>query len=326
VMALICVISWGIVPLFRLVIYLSSSPRLARTRLRAVWATTLFFAFVITLLSVTPFPDRFRAPGVLTSDQHTMVINEVPGIVKRVLVRSGSSVRTGMPLVELYDREIDAGIEIAVAQREETLALQLGALRGRAADLEPIRRRLIAIEVKLHDLVAQRAALTVRARQPGIWVSPQIEEMVGAYVKRGSVLGQIVDPSAFHFSAVVPQDRAAELFNNQIQKVEARIYGQADKELVVRSFQIIPFRQEKLPSAALGWHGGGEIAVSVQDRTGLQAAEPFFQINANIAEISDEVGLFHGRSGKLRFTLEPKPLLTQWSHKLKQLLQKRYQL
>jgi putative peptide zinc metalloprotease protein len=124
---------------------------------------------------------------------------------------------------------------------------------------------------------------------------------------------------------VVPQDRAAELFNNQIQKVEARIYGQADRDLEVRSFQIIPFRQEKLPSAALGWHGGGEIAVSVQDSTGLQAAEPFFQINAHLAETT-AVELFHGRSGKLRFTLEPKPLLTQWSHKLKQLLQKRYQL
>ena len=36
--------------------------------------------------------------------------------------------------------------------------------------------------------------------------------------------------------------------------------------------------------------------------------------------------LLHGRSGKLRFTLDPKPLLFQWAHLFRQFLQKRYKL
>jgi hypothetical protein len=58
---------------------------------------------------------------------------------------------------------------------------------------------------------------------------------------------------------------------------------------------------------------------------GLQAAEPFFQIYASV-QSSAKVLLLHGRSGKLRFTLNPKPLLFQWEQKLRQLLQKRYQI
>ena len=95
--------------------------------------------------------------------------------------------------------------------------------------------------------------------------------------------------------------------------------------LSVSDYQIIPYQQERLPSAALGWRGGGEVPVSVRDESGLKAAEPFFQIFADIRPAS-EVLLLHGRSGRLRFTLTPKPLLFQWAHKFRQLIQKRYRI
>ncbi|MFH1018983.1 MAG: hypothetical protein V1782_00010 [Pseudomonadota bacterium] len=130
---------------------------------------------------------------------------------------------------------------------------------------------------------------------------------------------------AFRFSAVVSQEEAADLFVGQIRKAEVRLYGQGGNNLDVSKYQIIPYRQEKLPSAALGWFGGGEVAVSTKDDTGLKAAEPFFQIYADI-QPKLGVAFLHGRSGKLRFTLNPKPLLLQWAHRFRQLLQKRYQI
>jgi putative peptide zinc metalloprotease protein len=124
---------------------------------------------------------------------------------------------------------------------------------------------------------------------------------------------------------VVSQEEAADLFTGKIEKAEVRIHGQGEQNLDVSEYQIIPYKQEKLPSAALGWRGGGDVAVSVKDETGRQAAEPFFQIYAKI-QPAPGVALLHGRSGKLRFTLDPKPLLLQWVHLFRQLLQKRYQL
>ena len=139
------------------------------------------------------------------------------------------------------------------------------------------------------------------------------------------MVGEIVNPESFRFSAVVTQDEASNLFVDQISKAEVRLYGQGGNNIEVTSFQIIPFQHERLPSPALGWLGGGEVAVSMKDDSGLKTAEPFFQIYANML-FNPEVLYLHGRSGKLRFTLQPRPLLFQWGRKLRQLLQKRYQI
>jgi len=324
-MAAVCVISWGIVPLFRFTAYLSSSPRLARTRVRAVALSVGFFVLLVSFLAACPFPNRFRAPGVLEAVQYVRVINDAPGYLQAVLVPSGADVREGMPLVALSNHELDLEMEEALAQREETLAMQLRALRTEAADLDPIRRRLESIEAKIRDLEAEREALVVKARQAGTWVAPTIRDMVGTWVHRGSFLGEIVEDGSFRFSAVVSQDEAADLFVGTIRNAEVRIRGQAGHNLGVGDYRIIPYRQETLPSAALGWMGGGEVPVAIRDETGLKAAEPFFQIYADIPP-APEVGLFHGRSGKLRFTLDPRPLLLQWIHKFRQLIQKRYRI
>jgi putative peptide zinc metalloprotease protein len=193
------------------------------------------------------------------------------------------------------------------------------------ADLQPIGKRLETVEAKLKDLEIQRESLTIRAREAGIWVAPGVKDLIGAWLNRGSAVGKIVNENSFRFSAIVSQDEATELFTGKIHKAEVRIHGQGGENLTVLKFQIIPYRQEKLPSPALGWRGGGDVPISVKDEKGVKAAEPFFQIYADIKP-SPNVVLLHGMSGKLRLTLNPKPLLFQWAHKFRQLLQKRYKV
>jgi len=175
------------------------------------------------------------------------------------------------------------------------------------------------------DLLVQKESLTVKARESGIWVAPKITELQGSWLPRGTTIGEIVNHGDFRFSAVVSQEEASELFAGRIEKAEVRLYGQSGNNLDVKNYQIIPFQHEKLPSAALGWLGGGEVPISAKDQTGRQAAEPFFQIYAHVIP-GAEVLLLHGRSGKLRFTLDSKPLVFQWGRLFLQLLQKRYQI
>jgi putative peptide zinc metalloprotease protein len=324
-MAVICVISWVVMPVFKLIKYLMSSPRLSRTRWRAVTVCVCFLASLTALLAIVPFPNRFRAPGVLEAVNHAQIVNDAPGYLKTVRIASGRQVQVGTPLIELSDRELDLEIVAVEAQREESVAMHRKAMRQARADLEPILKRLETIEATLLDLKKQKSDLITRARQDGIWVAPEIQYMAGAWLARGTVIGTIVDPAAFRFSAVVSQDEAAQLFGGRIQKAEVRLYGQAGRNLATANLLFIPFQQEKLPSAALGWRGGGDVPVAVTDETGLQTVEPFFQIYATLKSTS-QVTLLHGRSGKLRFTLDAKPLLLQWGHQLRQLLQKRYRI
>jgi putative peptide zinc metalloprotease protein len=324
-MAAFCIISWGVVPLFKFIIYLASSPRLARTRIRAVAISIFLFLILVGGLGFIPYPNRFRAPGVIEAVEYLQVVNDAPGYVANVLTSSGGQVTEGTPLLKLTDKELEIEIEATQAQRAETLAMRRRALREEKADLAPINKRLESIESKLKDLISQRKDLIVKARQEGIWIAPQVKDMVGSWLQRGSPVGQIVDQRTFLFTAVVSQEEASDLFLGDINKAEVRLHGQGGVNLSVTDYQIIPFKHEKLPSAALGWLAGGEVPVSVSDESGLQAAEPFFQINANI-QTEPGVFLLHGRSGKLRLTLNPKPLLLQWAREFRQLLQRRYQI
>ncbi len=325
IMALICIISWGVAPFIRFAIYLSSSPRLSRTRARAASVSFGALAVILFFLSVVPFPNRFRAPGILEAESHVRVVNDAPGFVQSVLVSSGTDVKSGTPLIALSDHELELEIVAAQAQFKETLALQMRARDREQSEIDPILSRLETLEKKLEKLDKQRRSLLVRARQTGTWVSPRSSEMKGTWLARGTEIGMIVNYGEVRFTAVVTQDDASNLFAGDIASAEVRLHGQGNTSLGVSSYEFIPFQFEKLPSAALGWGAGGEIPVSITDEKGLETAEPFFEVFA-LLNRHPGIPFHHGRSGQIRFYLNSEPLIQQWLRKFRQVLQKRYQI
>lgn len=324
-MALFCIFAWGVVPVFRLTQYLASSPRLAKTRMRAVSVCLLIFWLIFFFLALFPLPNRFRAPGLLEAVQYTRVVNHAPGYVKTMLVHSGTRVEKGTALIEMTDRELDIEIDSANAQKKEARALQMRAMSRAVEDLKPIQKRLETITARLADLARQKQELIVRARQAGVWVAPPASELEGKWLPKGFFLGEIVGSGDFRFSSVVSQDDAADLFVDRIRKAQVRLYGHEGVDIDVEKFEIVPYQHDKLPSAALGWLGGGEVAVSMSDDTGLKTSEPFFLIFADVKPNPDVLFL-HGRSGKIRFSMNNEPLVVQWGRSIRQLLQKRYHI
>jgi putative peptide zinc metalloprotease protein len=95
--------------------------------------------------------------------------------------------------------------------------------------------------------------------------------------------------------------------------------------LTASNLKMIPAEHRTLPSAALGWAGGGTIPVAADDPDGRHTLEPFFEVRADLAP-NAAVTLLQGHSGTIRFDLPPEPLLPRWIRQLRQLLQKRYQI
>ncbi len=326
IMAGVCLFTWGVFPAVGFAGYLASSPKLAKTRPRAVAISLGGVALALLLLATVPFPSGFRAPGVLEAKTHLRVVNDSPGQLAEVLVASGASIEPGTPLMRLVNPELDIEISAVAAQREELLALrqQSIVLQG-DAERQILEKRLATLEQRRQKLDEQRQALLVEAREAGTWVCPKGEELTGTWLPRGEELGVIVSPGAFRFSAVVSQEQAANLFSGSLSgEAQVRLRGQGGGALIVGRYEFIPFQHERLPSAALGWLAGGEVPVSGKDDSGLQTVEPFFQIFAELQNPAAAT-LYHGHSGQIRFALQPEPLLSQWARKLRQLLQRRYQ-
>src|ERR1051325_7601441 len=160
-------------------------------------------------------------------------------------------------------------------------------MRMETANLKPLRSKMESIDKRIARIQLEISLLTVRARQDGLWVAPSIEEGIGRWLAKGSSLGLIIDPSSFEFVATVLQEDVDPLFGKALHGAEIRLIGEADKRLPAINLRKIPSEKRILPSPALGWVGGGEVPISKQDPQGQRAAEPFFEVRADVNAISD---------------------------------------
>lgn len=324
-MAAVCAVAWVAVPTGRLIMYLASSPRLERHRMRAVAVTAALAAVVIVPLEVVPVPYHFRAPGIVRSTEWTEVRNETAGVFNRLLAKPGTRVVNGQPLIELVNEELDLQLAAAKARQAEVQARIRQALQEAVPNLAPLTNLAEAVAMEIRRVENDRSNLVVRARQSGLWVAPGIEQNLGRWVGRGAELGLLIEPTNFHFHAIVRQEDSDRLFASGLKEAQVRLRGSVGTPVDSLSLTIIPADQQNLPSPALGWLGGGPIATTMDDRQGIHATEPFFEVRA-LLQKTDHCDLLHGESGQIRFDLPSEPLLPRWIRSLRQLLQKRYQL
>jgi len=322
VMAVICVISWVLYPIGKFLYYLVTSPKLERTRVRAVTVSACVGLTLLIAVGIAPFPSTFRSPGIIKARRYALVANQESGTVAAILTPTGRQVTVGQPLLRLENRELGLEAELVHAQHRHAKVLHRQALQGNIGDLKPIKSHLQTIEKRLRHLEERRNALVLCAEMAGTWVAPQLDDMVGVWVERGQPVGQILGPGGFEFTATVAQEKASRLFETETGGAEVRLHGQAHTALVTRDVRVIPADRQTLPSPALGYRGGGEVAVDLTDPQGMRAAEPFFEVRAPVVD-SEDVTLVHGRSGRIRFELRPEPLFQQCVRKIRQLLQKR---
>jgi putative peptide zinc metalloprotease protein len=280
---------------------------------------------VLLILGTVPVPNHFRASGVIRAEQLSELYSGTSGYLEKVHARSGQSVRRDEPLLALRNRELE--LDLAAAEGEAAAcraALEQTLDRG-IAGLGALQDRLTSLEKQISNLKVETAALVIRAPHDGVLAAPRLEQMVGTWVQRGSELGKVIPPGEYQFSAVIPQTKADYLFTRAIRRADVRLVSDPSRTLPVRIQRIVPAQSDVLPSPALGWTAGGDVPVTTSDPRGVRAAEPFFEVRAGLQSAPADL-VHHGCSGRIRFTLQPEPLLRQWTRNVRQVLQRRFQL
>jgi putative peptide zinc metalloprotease protein len=324
-MAVICAITWVLIPIGRMVNYLATSPALERQRPRAVAASLLLTLLLVASLQLIPLPHRFRAPGIVQATEWSTVLTETAGYLNALDSAPGDTVHRGQILFRLENPELLASLHSALARVAEIEARLLQALSDEPANVQPLQSLLQSASQRLDKLRREETRLAVRAAHDGIWVATEAKDSIGRWLPRGAPVGHVINPASFEFCATVRQEDVNHLFTSTLPGAKVRLRGEASHEIHIQRLRLIPASQTTLPSPALGWTGGGEIPVVVDDPQGRTAAEPFFEIRAELAS-NGQATLLHGRTGKIRFELDPQPLLSQSVRRLRQVLQKRYQL
>jgi putative peptide zinc metalloprotease protein len=322
-----------VLPVVGAATYLMRAPRLLRVRKRAWLVTGCAAALVAVLFGAIPLPHHFRAPGTARAAGSAEVHTRVDGWVSALDAQGAEQVRKNGEVARLENPELDLKIAAARADVEECLARERQMLTSLPAGIEPMRLRRQASEADLAELIEDRDALSVRAPEGGTWSPRGEENLTGTWLARGGLVGEVVGRGpAWEFLAVVPQSYAGELFSGRIRGGEIRFPGTSGEALPITGWQVVPGRQDTLPSAALGWSAKGPVRVQLDDPRGIQTAEPFFLVIARVTAPVRAPGearpraLWQGRTGTIRFDLPPSPLLVRWVREFRQLLQQRYRI
>lgn len=318
-----CVFLYFLVPIGKLIHYLVTCERLDRHRRRAFSVTAILLICVVGVIGFIPFPRSFRAAGVLNPAEETVVYAASSGAIAELLVDSPQEVKAGQPLVRLSNLELEFDIESSIqqidqleTQIENARRNQYGTVTGSLTGLAKARRML------LQELQRQREALLIVAPRDGIWTSPQSREMVGTWAPRGTEIGRIFDPHRFEFVSVVPQKQSGNLFDKKISGSEVRLYQEVGQVIPVKTQEVTPAGQARLPTAALGWLAGGAIQIKKGDDSGMIAAEDFYLVRSQLDFPSGRLPDSARITGQIKFRLPPEPLRFQWSRILRQTFQK----
>jgi putative peptide zinc metalloprotease protein len=296
-------------------------------RRRAVTVVGCIGLLLFVLVGVVPFPDATRAQGIVKANHASNVYVQTAGQLDQLLVRHGERVQAGQILARFSNPDLAADIRLMESGQNEIDAQIRQALHQATHDLSALQDKANALELRRRNLQEQQQHLQVRASQDGEWVAPDLHEQLGTWIQSGQNLGEVVDASSFRFVAVMSQEQADIMFQNNFRQAELRLSGQADATLALPRVSIIPFQSDKLPSTSLGWLGGGDIAVNTQEPSGTKAVESFFLLQSEIpAEQYHGLIVLHGLSGTLRLQTPAQPLASRAYRALKQLVQKRYAL
>jgi putative peptide zinc metalloprotease protein len=166
----------------------------------------------------------------------------------------------------------------------------------------------------------------VKTSLKGVWEAQKLNNYLGTWVSRGQILGQIIGPETIRLRVVVDQDEAARLFHKQDFSISFRVAGRPDigsEPMPSVVERIIPIGSNWLPSAALGYSGGGHQAVDQRANDGQKTLSNVFEVWLK-PELPYGQLLLAGQRVVVRFAFPEQPLSVQWLRKVRQLVSKRY--
>jgi putative peptide zinc metalloprotease protein len=328
VVALISIYMWFLKPLWSSYSYIQFSNEIKSDKSRVLMVIFSSLSVIVILFWLIPFPYFIKIPGVVEIPETSNTYSEAEGLVVRVYVKNGQYINKGDVLADLENYEIILDIEKVNAQIHEAKALLIKIRDQSVTDVAIVDEQLKFLSDKLLEFNKKKENLHIRAGQDGIWVEQDGGIPVGRWVSRQEKIGSIINNSKLEFIAAVNQEQASDLFKEPVLHGEVKLYGFESSSMKLESIRMIPYEKNELPSAVLGWLGGGDFSVDTNDKSGKKTHEAFFVIHGELrsSDIEVETNYSTGHSGILRISLPPRSLAERLSRFINQVLQKRYYL
>lgn len=312
---------WGLVtllvmPLWKAFRHVTRSPTLQRRRPRALRIAYGIVAAFLLIMFVLPMPLRTRAEGVVWLPDQAMLRAGGNGFFQRWLVKPGHGVQKGEPIFVLEDALLRTELEVACAKVAEAES------KYRSEQFtDPVKalisgRQLEQEQSVLAKLEERAAKMIGHAEKDGVVVSAQSQDLPGKYLKKGELVGYVLEKNDLLARVVIPQDDI-DLIRQRFSSAQLRF-----SDHITQSHEVGLVRQpaggvDELPSPALGVSGGGYIPTLPTDQNGVKTVERVFMID--LALPTEVPPAAFGERVYVRFGHGWEPLAWQAMRRLRQL-------
>jgi putative peptide zinc metalloprotease protein len=314
-------IAWLVVPSFKIVKFLFSSPRIRRQRKRALRVSGAITIAVIALLFVVPVPLRTKAEGVVWVPDEGLVRAGTEGFVGKIVVRPGTWVKPGDVLVELHDIELATEAKVLAAKVQELEAKYRATLTEDKVKAQIVEEELRYAVSSLARAEERLADFTLEARAEGEFVLPRYEDLPGRFVKKGELMAHVVNAETLTVRTIVSQ-QDIDLVRTRTRSVDVRLADNIGTPRTAKLKRIVPSASDQLPSAALGTQGGGTVPLDPSDKEGRKAAQKYFMLDVDIPERDGQLSV--GGRVFVRFDHGWEPLALQAYRRARQMFLSRF--
>lgn len=309
-------------PLFKLIKYLFLAPELERTRNRA--SIIMFFILLlgIYLIGIIRLSDRVIVEGVIEPKNLTQVFIQADGFTKR-LINKQTEVQKGKTVLFSGDNP-ELLVELEKARAEiERLNIIIRAYTGIDPAKKAIHQNMKnALLKKVELLEKEKNALTVLAPDSGIFIPTHENNLTGRFVNKGGQLGMIISEENLIIRSIIDQE-TIRILNDANQTALFRLKSEPGKDYSAYIESRNQIGMQNLPSAALGYLGGGEIEVKSSE-TGTETKEFFFDVVLKPTEYSKKYK--PGQIVSVRFEMKEKTVFEMVRNYISRLLLKRFRI
>ncbi|MDF1590603.1 MAG: PqqD family peptide modification chaperone [Desulfobacterales bacterium] len=314
-------VSMFILPALKGLKFLLTSPRLNRRRIRAIMGTGVVLTGFVALVTLVPVPLSTRAEGVMWISEQAFARAGTDGFIERFVAEPGSRVEPGDALIACFDPLLPAHIKVLESQLREIQATYDTQVFTERVKAEITKEEMNNIASKLADARERAAELMIRSPGGGTFVVPMSQDLPGRFVRRGELLGYVLDRSVLAVRVIVFQ-QDVDFVRQHTTDIQVRLPGRMDETLSAVMQREVPGATDQIPGRTLSQEGGGEIAIDPRSMLDIKAFQKVFLFDIKLPFYR---GLYRvGERVYVRFGHGKEPIVWRWYRGLRQLFLKRF--
>jgi putative peptide zinc metalloprotease protein len=310
-------------PLLKALNFIFYSQRLHQQRARVLSSVGILVVILWGLLFALPVPSYTRSEGTVWMPEEALLRAETAGFAGNLLVPLPTSVDKGTGIIDIHDPLLDTEVDVLYAKLRELNTQFRAEWEHNRVKADNIKEEMLVIGEQLKEAKKNQQAMQISSKKSGNLLLPQAVDLPGKFVRKGEVIGYVIDDTLPIVRVMVAQTDIGQI-QKHIKNVQIRLVNEPQRVLPATIIRRAPEATNFLSSPALAAVNGGKIAIDPDFTEQIKTQEKVFQIDLEFTPPST-INVI-GQRVFVRFDHGAESLAQQWYRSFRQLFLRRFRV